>query len=253
MLDPKERFSSRVSDYVKYRPHYPEALIDILRRECGLTPEWQIADIGCGTGISSELFLQNGNIVFGIEPNKEMREAAELYLKEYPNFIAIDASAAETMLASSSVDMVIAGQAFHWFDHPAAKMEFRRILKTDGWVALFWNKRRSDGSPFTMAYEAVLQRSSFGYNDATHRKITDEQIAEFYAPGEMRKQISEYYQHFDIEGLIGRTLSCSYAPQSGDPLFEPMIAELNDLFAEYQQDGMVTFEYDTEIYIGKIQ
>lgn len=157
MLDTKERFTSRVSNYVKYRPHYPEALIQILRKECGLASEWHIADIGCGTGISSELFLQNANTVDGIEPNRAMREASMLHLSEYPNFRTVDASAEETTLTSSSVDMVIAGQAFHWFDHPAAKLEFRRILKPDGCVIIFWNKRRVDGSAFTMAYEAAMR------------------------------------------------------------------------------------------------
>lgn len=69
----------------------------------------------------------------------------------------------------------------------------------------------------------------------------------------MWKHISEYYQRFDMNGLIGRTLSCSYAPQPGDPRYEPMIAELTRLFDEHQQDGIVTFEYDTEIYIGRLQ
>jgi len=252
MLDSKERFTSRVSDYVKYRPHYPIEIIKVLQEECGLASDWHIADIGCGTGISSELFLQNGNSVYGIEPNKKMREAAELYLKNYPNFITVDASAEETTLDAASVDMVIAGQAFHWFDRSAAKVEFNRILKPDGWIALFWNKRRANGSPFTMAYEDAIEKSSYGYNDATHRKITDEQIAEFYAPSEMRKYTNEYYQRFDVEGLIGRTLSSSYTPQLGDPLYEPMIADLIRLFDQYQQDGIVTFEYDTEVYIGQL-
>lgn len=250
MQDSKTRFSTRVDNYVKYRPHYPDELMDILREECGVQPDWRIADVGCGTGISSELLLRNGNVVYGIEPNKEMRSAAEAHLKGFADFRGIDGSAEDTTLDESSVGVVTAGQAFHWFDRAAAKKEFARILKPGGWVVLFWNRRRVNGSPFMTAYEEVMQRYSADYSKINHRNIDDDQIAEFYAPSEMIRRTSGYNQVLDVDGLIGRTLSNSSIPESDDERYAPMIADLRDLFDQYRQDDRITLEYDTHIYIG---
>ncbi len=130
------RFSNRVDNYVKYRPHYPAAVIDYLKKEKVLKDNYVIADIGSGTGISSELFLKNGNTVYGIEPNKEMREGGEKYLSGFKNFISINGTAEDTTLKENSIDVITAGQAFHWFDMVKAKKEFKRILKTNGYVVL---------------------------------------------------------------------------------------------------------------------
>src|SRR2546422_11068618 len=115
LTDATQRFSNRVKDYVLYRPGYPIELIDFLAKNCGLTSASIIADIGSGTGKSSELFLKNGNKVFAVEPNKGMRLAAEKLLGDYDNFISINGTAENTVLDASSIDMIVAGQAFHWF------------------------------------------------------------------------------------------------------------------------------------------
>src|SRR6516162_3929547 len=81
--DPTRRFSSRVEDYVKYRPGYPEAVLEILKAHCGLAPAWVVADIGSGTGLLTELFLRHGNPVLAVEPNPEMRAAGERRLAHY--------------------------------------------------------------------------------------------------------------------------------------------------------------------------
>ncbi len=139
--DSKNRFSSRVADYLRYRPHYPVGVLELLREHSGLSPAHAIADIGSGTGFLAELFLKNGNVVFGVEPNKEMREAGEEYLAAYPRFTSINASAEATTLSAASIDFVAAGQAFHWFAPEATRREFVRILRPDGWVAIVWNDR----------------------------------------------------------------------------------------------------------------
>ena len=63
MLKSTERFTTRVENYVKFRPGYPPAVLDLLKTECGLTPASVIADIGSGTGILTRMFLENGNRV----------------------------------------------------------------------------------------------------------------------------------------------------------------------------------------------
>src|SRR5213595_654680 len=133
MSDPTKRFSNRVENYIKYRPGYPDAVIDLLTEECRLTQQSIIADIGSGTGILSELFLKNGNSVFAIEPNAAMRRTAEDLLRKHPKFTSIDAAAEATTLDIASVDFVTAAQAFHWFDRKNARKEFARILKPEGW------------------------------------------------------------------------------------------------------------------------
>src|SRR5262249_24618794 len=141
MTDVTQRFSSRVENYIKYRPGYPKDVIETLQSECGLIPDSIIADVGSGTGILTEMFLRNGNVVYGIEPNREMREAAARLLKDYPRFRSLSAQAEETTLDDASVDFITAGQAFHWFDRKKTRVEFARILKPRGRVSLIWNER----------------------------------------------------------------------------------------------------------------
>ncbi len=157
MIDPAQRFSSRVDNYIRYRPSYPAAIVDTLERECRLTPEWVIADVGAGPGNLTRLFLDNGARVVGVEPNREMREAGERLLRGYPTYTAIAATAEATTLADTSVDLVTAGQAFHWFDQTRARQEFARILRAPRWVALVWNERR--------AFPCRLRAASTGVRD----------------------------------------------------------------------------------------
>ncbi|HEY4155308.1 MAG TPA: class I SAM-dependent methyltransferase, partial [Puia sp.] len=131
-----ERFSNRVNDYVKYRPGYPAAIVNYLQDHFDLTIDKQIADIGSGTGISTALFLDAGYPVRAVEPNKEMRKKSVELLNHYPKYTAVDGKAENTTLPAGSVDAVVAGQAFHWFDAEKAKAEFKRILKPAGLVVL---------------------------------------------------------------------------------------------------------------------
>jgi SAM-dependent methyltransferase len=251
MTDPLARFSSRVENYIKHRPSYPAELINFLKSDCGLTKGSIIADIGSGTGILSELFLRNGNAVFGVEPNLAMREAAERLLGHFPNFVSRDAAAEETRLESASVDFITAGQAFHWFDRDKAKAEFARILKPAGWVVLIGNERRLDATAFLRDYENLLLRYGTDYEKVRHERVAGE-IGQFFAPNTFRSHTLENVQHFTFEALKGRTRSASYTPEPGDANFEPMLRDLEKLFNEHQNGGTVSFEYDTRIYYGQL-
>ena len=151
VLRPTERFSDRVADYVRYRPGYPPELLECLQRNCGLRPQWVVADVGSGTGLLAKIFLENGNRVFGIEPNAAMRAAGEEFLRGLDQFTSQEGRAEATGLPARSVDLITAGQAFHWFDRRRARAEFERILKPGGWVALVWNERRTS-TPFLADY-----------------------------------------------------------------------------------------------------
>src|SRR5262245_47734188 len=186
MTDVTQRFSSRVENYIKYRPGYPSGIIEALRSECGLTSGSIVADVGSGTGILTEMFLRNGNLVYGIEPNREMRDAAERLLKGYPRFHSVAAQAEETTLDDASVDFISAGQAFHWFDREKARTEFARILKPQGWVALIWNERVTTTTPFLVAYEQLLKDYSTDYEQVDHRRIDEDVIRDFFGSDQFR-------------------------------------------------------------------
>src|SRR5581483_4013685 len=136
-----QRFSSRVNDYVLYRPGYPAQILELLKTECGLTGDSEIADIASGTGIFTRMLLENGNRVFGVEPNDDMRKAGESFLASYRNFTSVAGTAEATTLADHSVDFVTAAQAAHWFHRERARKEFVRILRPGGWTVLIWNER----------------------------------------------------------------------------------------------------------------
>lgn len=245
-LDPTRRFSNRVENYVKYRPSYPAAVLTCLQEECGLTETAVIADIGSGTGILARLFLQNGNRVLGVEPNKEMREAGEEFLAEFPRFSSINGMAEATTLPDHSVDFVTAGQAAHWFDRETSLPEFRRILRPGGTVAFVWNTMAFDASPFMQGYEQITLRY-FSGKPSRANELRGEVLAYLGAGAQARTFANA--QQFDLPGLIGRVLSTSYAPLAGDAKHEPMLAELTALFAEHVVgDGNIRFYYTTELY-----
>ena len=248
-----ERFSDRVADYVRYRPDYPAALLDWLRREHGVTAAWKVADVGAGTGISSKLFLDAGHEVTAVEPNTPMREAAVAWLGGNPRFRAVDGRADATGLADAGVDLVTVAQAFHWFDPESARREFARMLRPGGLAAIFWNSRRLTGTPFLEGYEALLQRYGTDYTSVAERYADDDRMRAWFGAGWRGTARFEHRQSLDFDALRGRLMSSSYAPKEGHPQHEPMIAALRGLFERCQQDGHISFDYDTRIIVGTLQ
>jgi SAM-dependent methyltransferase len=243
------RFSDRVDDYIRHRPGYPPAVIESLTREFGLRPAEVIADIGSGTGISAEMFLRNGNTVFGIEPNADMRAAAEKLLLAYPAFHSVDGKAEATTLADASVEWINSAQAFHWFDVDAAKREFRRILRPGGRIALMWNNRRPD-TPFMQDYEALIQRFAVNYNQINHENAEKDGRIERFFDSRFEQRSFPNAQVFDFQGLRGRLTSSSYMPKAGHPSFDGMIGELQRIFDRYADNGRVRFDYDMKLWVG---
>ncbi|QDV21322.1 putative methyltransferase YcgJ [Gimesia panareensis] len=247
------RFSDRVENYVKYRPGYPTEVLDCLKSRCGLTQESLIADIGSGTGISTRLFLENQNPVYGVEPNAEMRAAGETLLKSFPRFHSVNGTAEETGLPADTFDFVVASQAFHWFDQTRARQEFQRILKPGGWVVLIWNERKTDSTPFLKAYEKLLLDYATDYQEVNHTRITADDFQKFFAPSPVEQLTFSNEQIFDLPALTGRLLSSSYCPNVGDPGYEEIMARLERIFTENQSAGTVCFEYDTNVYLGMLK
>ncbi|TDF94433.1 class I SAM-dependent methyltransferase [Paenibacillus piri] len=251
-MNSKERFSNRVDSYVKYRPSYPEEALDYLYGTIGLNLNSEVADIGAGTGIFSELLVERGSQVTAIEPNQAMREAAEKKLGGKPNFRIVPGSAEVTGLPDQSVDFIVCAQSFHWFDRIAARAEFRRILKSGGKVVLIWNSRLTHGTPFREGYDQLLHTFGADYKNVSQKNILPDDLALFFNPGEMRVARFTNQQAFDYEGLSGRLLSSSYSPMPGDPKHEIMMNELRSLFERTNQDGKVSFDYETEVFWGEV-
>jgi SAM-dependent methyltransferase len=247
MRETVQRFSNRVANYVKYRPGYPPEVLELFKNEMGLTKASVMADIGSGTGLSTKQFLQNGNTVYGVEPNAAMRAAAEEYLREFPNFVSHDGTAENTNLDDHSIDFVIAAQAFHWFDPEKTGNEFQRILRPGGYVALIWNERQLDTTEFLREYEKLLLKYGNDYENVRHENIDQEKLGSFFQTGYDRATFPNE-QVFDFDGLRGRLLSSSYMPAEDSPSYPALEKELKALFAKHSEHGKIKVFYDTNIY-----
>jgi SAM-dependent methyltransferase len=246
-----ERFSNRVANYVKYRPHYPREVIGHLESKCGLTHETIIADIGCGTGISSQLFLENCNHVIGVEPNAAMREAAAEFLADFPAFSLVAGTAELTTLDDLSVDMVIAATAFHWFDPVATRHECLRILRPGGHIVLIWNERQLNTTPFLEGYDVFLRKYANNGENARHGRFDYTKLSDFFG-SEYGSATFGNSQIFDFEGLRGRVLSSSYMPTETDDVYHEMNGELQALFAKHAENGRIKVLYDTNVFYSQV-
>jgi len=251
-MRPTERFSSRADHYARYRPAYPQAAIDLLGERCGLSPRVVVADIGSGTGILTEQLLARGAQVIGVEPNDGMRAFAEARLGANARFRSVNASAEATTLADASVGLLVAAQAFHWFDVPRARREALRIVKDGGYGALLWNERPLEPDAFLVDYEALLVRHAAEYPKIKASRA-DEPSMRAFLGGTMELATFPNEQTFDLAGLTGRLMSSSYAPHAGHPQHEPMLAGLREVFRRHAHAGAVVFRYRTLVYFSQLK
>lgn len=246
------RFSRTVQNYLRYRPGYPPELLTFMQKEMGLSTDATIADIGSGTGKLTILFLKNGNPTFAVEPNREMREAAEQLLKYFPNFHSINGTAEATTLPSAYADFIIAAQAFHWFDQQKTRQEFLRIGKPGAKTLLIWNDRADDKSAFMQAYNGFLYGYSTDLTLIDHRNIGALQFDAFFGKGNWQEWQFDFAQSFDFEGVKGRYLSCSYAFDENHPRHTAAINALKATFDAHSENGRVEMWYRTMVFYGVI-
>lgn len=251
MSDTVNRFTNRVDNYVKYRPSYPPEMFEVFAREMNWNEGSVVVDIGSGTGLSAKPFLERGNRVIGIEPNAAMRDAADEFLKDFPKFENLDGTAEATNLPAAYADLVIAAQAYHWFDADRAKAEFKRILKTCGHLALIWNERLLDANDFLIEYEELLKEFANDYAAVRHDRIDVENLCERFGKSFSHASFPNS-QTFDFEGLKGRMLSSSYMPSEADPKTAELTAKLRTLFDKYSEDGKIQVLYQTNIFYTQL-
>ncbi|MHB1937488.1 MAG: class I SAM-dependent methyltransferase [Acidobacteriaceae bacterium] len=251
--DSKERFTTRVDAYREFRPRYPNAVLQLLEEQCGLTPASVIADIGAGTGLLAEIFLSNGNSVLAVEPNLAMRTACEDLHSRYPKLKCIAGSGEATELPDNCADFVTVGQALHWFRLSPARAEFARILRPDGWCVVVYNNRRVGGDAFHDGYERILCEFGIDYEQVRNRYVDENGLAEFFAPAKMHQAHLPNAQVFGLEEMAGRILSSSYMPQQDHPRYPAMARAIESLFTQCQKDGYVRLEYDCAVSYGKLK
>ncbi len=249
--NPTGRFTGLADLYARHRPGYPARMVDFIIEHCQLTPGSRVVDVGSGTGISSRLLAARGLEVIGIEPNAEMRARAEAEPAppgtHAPSYR--DGRAEATGLPGGLAQAVVCAQAFHWFEPAAALAEFQRLLRPGGWVLLFWNERAAD-DPFTAAYGAIIRTAPEAAAVETPRGQAGSALLQSPLFTEQAQVIFPNEQVLDLEGLLGRAFSASYAPR--DPRgVESMTAALRKLFAEHQRQGRVVLRYHTDLYLGR--
>lgn len=248
----EEKFSGKAQLYKAYRPTYPDAMLDFLYDKIGFSASSTVADIGAGTGILTALLLARGvRKIYAVEPNADMRKAADAELADDPRYFAVDAAAEGTGLAAGSVDFVTAAQAFHWFDKARFQAECRRILKPGGEVIILYNNRVE--SPIVLE-NAEINRTYCpdfkGFSGGTTQ--TPEAFADFFKGGHVAYKTFENPFFLDEDGFVGRSLSSSYAPKAGDKAYDAYVASLHALFRKYAENGRVPLPYETCIYYGEV-
>jgi SAM-dependent methyltransferase len=234
--DSRDRFTGAAAGYARYRPGYPPALVDWVVAEAGLGPGDPVADVGCGTGISTRLFAERGLDVVGIEPNPDMLgEARAAGGARY-----LPGEAGATGLEDASVALVVVAQALHWFELEPALAEFARILKPGGSVAALYNLRAE--SPFMREYDALLRRFSaeYGVLEGWQQALA---ALEAHPRVECPRRLElAHAQQLDLDGLFGRALSSSYVFR-GVSDRDGFTTALSALHARYAQGGIVAFPY----------
>jgi len=248
----ENKFTGLGKTYAKFRPNYPQSFIDYLYSGVGINKESIIADIGSGTGILTKQLLEQGNKVFAVEPNKDMRIIAEADLSIYENFTSVNATAENTTLESSSVDFITVAQAFHWFDESRFKKECNRIIKPNGKVTLVWNSRDTDADVVKES-DAILKKYCPNFKGFSGGMRGTEDENTHYKNFFNGEYITKTFQNditFDLDGFIGRNRSASYALKEDEKNFTEYIEELSECFYKHVINGIMTMPNLTRSYTG---
>lgn len=252
-VNPTGRFTGRVEAYRRYRSRYPREIIPLLQEKCGLRRESIVADIGAGTGMLSELFLENGNAVFAIEPNADMRSACEELTVRFQQLKCIDGTAEDTHLPERSMDIIAVGRAFHWFDHQKCRAEFTRILKPGGWAVLAGLGPRRGKESVQDDYQAIIRQHGIDYERLRGRYNVKEAVQRFFEGGALQETEFSGFEELTYEGLEGHTLSLSVTPQPDHPGFLAMQQALKTYFEKYQLDGKILLPTNCRVYMGQLR
>lgn len=245
-------FTGKASLYDRYRPSYPSFIISHLRKKTSLSKRDLIAEFGFGTGKLTRLLLQNGNQVFGIEPENEMQE---LFLEKYARntkFTLIPGSAEKNELKNESVDVIVAAQSFHLFDPIKTRDEFYRVIKQNGFIILIWYHLDRDNK-ISKEILSLFYRFGFKSNQPGRTHIGETFFNDLFSPNIVSHTIlPSFKQSYNQNDFLGSMLSSSYAPTFTDNYYEDYIAEINSLFTRFSTNGIIEYKFKLELYYLKV-
>lgn len=242
----EQKFNGKAELYEKYRPSYPNELIDYLYENAKCD---NVADIGAGTGKFTRCLTSKPWRVTAVEPNGDMREK----LAAVENITIVNAPAENTGLPEHSFGLITAAKAFHWFDADKFKRECQRILAPNGKVAIIWNNSVKEG---LVARQKEICRKYCGdliKNQEREGKRSAEDGDKFLRGGYFAELLVREFSGervLDRESFIGETLSRSYAPRKGDANYEPFVEELSALFSEFECGGKALIKTRIICYLG---
>lgn len=251
-LRPTERFSGRVDAYRRFRSPYPREIIPLLAERCQLTRESVVADIGAGTGMLAEPFLENGNRVFAVEPNPDMRAACEELLERYPELVCVDGTAEETRLADRSVGFVTVGRALHWFDEERCRVEFARILRDDGWVVLANQGPYARSEPVVREFRGLLKEHGLEYARMRERYDVEKAARRFFGASGFQEAEFPGEEAMSYDELEGFMLSLSVTPQPDHAGFSAMQKALREYFARHESGGKLRMPMTCKVHFGHL-
>lgn len=250
-MNTTQNFSGLANVYTMGRPVYATEFIDMLYSKYGVTEESIIADIGSGTGKLAKQLLDKGSMVYGVEPNADMRSIAIRELQNYAKFEAVNGTASQTTLKDNSIDYVTVAQAFHWFDVTEFKKECKRILRKDGLVFLVWNMRDMSSVVNQASYEIYKEYCPKFKGFSGGIQKDDIRIREFF-DNDYEYVTFKNPLFYDKETFIHRSLSGSYSLRQGEEGYSEYVLRLRELFDEYEENGYLEMANNTVVYVGKI-
>lgn len=248
---PDELFCAKAHDYHQWRVGYPPRLMVELAARIGLDPGWAVAEVGSGTGLLAEMMLDAGHRVAAVEPNDDMRRAAEARLVGRPGFTSVAAAAEDTGLPDGSVDLIVAAQSFHYFDQPRAKAEFGRLLTPRGAVLVLWNAFDREMASYEGLF--ALQRDHAAKPDLVRRRdfARDEGLTSFFAPEGYAYWVIRHEQPLSLAGLEGLLFSLSYMPGRDAPGAAALRRAAAAFFARHAEDGVYRLRYQLQCHLWR--
>ena len=246
----EEKFTGKADLYEKYRPGYPDALVDFLYQNarCGC-----VADIGAGTGKFTRCLVRKPWRIIAVEPNADMRE--KLAVLADTDFIRIVPTTAEdTGLPDMSVGLVTVAQAFHWLDEAKFKAECKRILAPDGMTAIIFNNREYEDCEISRVRDDICMRycGVFHAGHIGERSIDEgDKFLRYEYFSETKYFAADYEMEMDEESFVGDTLSRSYALGEDHADYGKFVDELKEAFKHYSDDGKAFIKIKTVCYLGR--
>jgi SAM-dependent methyltransferase len=247
-----------VQAYLAYRPRFPHGIVPFLREHGALPEAAVVADVGAGTGMLAEIFLEAGHRVIAVEPNAEMLEACRELAAQQPALELVQGSAEATTLPDASVDLIVVGRAMHWFDWPLAHREFARILRStegrpDGWVLVASNGHSDSGGPIPNRLSQILRKWRTDSAEADTTRDFNQRLQEFLDTSSWHRTTLQHSMTVDFPTLLGYAESLSAIPRPGERGYDGMVAELRAVFDEYQRDGMLKTPLTCNLHLGRLR